>query len=62
MTGVVPPHGAAEVTLGDIDLEKGKVFPVEMTRKDSAFPIVGDEIDEGGSAGSGDTRSSQSRL
>lgn len=61
MTSVLPPHGAPEVTLGDIDLEKGKAFPAEITRKDSAFPRMGDESDEGESAGSGDTRSSNSR-
>jgi len=60
-TSVLPPHGAPEVTLGDIDLQKGNALPVEIIRKDSAFPRMGDESDAGDSAGSGDTRSSQSR-
>lgn len=61
MTSVITPHAAPAVTLGDIDLEKGNAFPVEITRKDSAFPRIQDESDAGESAGSGDTRSSNSR-
>lgn len=61
MIGVLPPHGAPEVALGDIDLEKGNAFSVEVARKDSAFLRKGDAINAGDSAGSGDTRSSQSR-
>ena len=61
MTSVVPPHGAPEVTMANIDLEKGNAFPVQITRKDSALPRIGDESDAGESGGSGDTRSSNSR-
>jgi hypothetical protein len=61
VTGVLPAHGAPEVTLGDIDLEKGDAFPGEITRKDSGFPRTGDKSDASKSAGSGDKRSSISR-
>ena len=61
MTGVLPPHGAPDVALGNIDLEKGNTFSVEITRKDSAFPRIEDGIAVGDGAGSGETRSSQSR-
>jgi hypothetical protein len=61
MTSVMPPNGAPEVMLGDMDLEKGNAFPVQITRKDSAFPRAGDESDAGDSAASGGTRSSNSR-
>jgi hypothetical protein len=61
MTSVMPPNGAPEGMLGDVDLEKGNAFPVQITRKDSAFPRAGDESDAGDSAASGGTRSSNSR-
>jgi hypothetical protein len=61
MTGMLSPHGAHEVTIGATDLEKGKTSPVGLARKDSAFPRIVDESNEGGSAGSMDTRSLNSR-
>lgn len=60
MTSAIPPHAAPEVTLSDIDLEKGNAFPVKITRNDSAFPRMEEESGAGESAGSGDTRSSNS--
>lgn len=61
MTTHMPPHAAPEATSGDIDLEKGNAITTEVFRKDSAFPVVSRDGDEAGSAGSGDTRSEQSR-
>lgn len=60
MTANAPPHAAPT---GDMDLEKGNGFRTEIVRSDSAFPVVIEDDDEDGgrSAGSGDTRSSQSR-
>lgn len=61
ITGGLPHHDAQELAMRNVDLEKGGAYTEEITRKDSTFPILDDENDEVGRAGSGDTRSSQSR-
>jgi len=63
MTSQIPPPDAPDCVTGEIDLEKGGAFPTHITRKDSAMPrLESGRGSRGGSASSGDTRSSQSRC
>ena len=56
------PPVVPDCVAGEIDLEKGGAFPTHIARKDSAMPRLDDgRGSRGGSASSGDTRSSQSR-
>ncbi|KAG9199004.1 hypothetical protein G6514_009189 [Epicoccum nigrum] len=62
MSSHIPPPTAPDFVVGAIDLEKGEMFPTHIARKDSAMPRLEDRRgSRGGSASSGDTRSSQSR-
>ena len=61
MTSNPPPHTSLQITAGEVDLEKGGAFKTEITWTDIGFPRAVGGSEAGGSAGSGDTRSSGSR-
>ncbi|KAF2993034.1 hypothetical protein E8E13_000226 [Curvularia kusanoi] len=62
MTSIAEPPPAPGFAMGDADLEKGGAFYTEIARKDSALPRLDNGYGGAGTASSGDTRSSQSRL